>query len=87
LHDRPAMLNRRSRILVINQNGVYSGLGVDAVLGLKHFKEEQRCDELPGGSQDMQRYLKYGFKTGSEHWGVFNMKELAETPQFLQAAV
>ncbi len=87
LHDRPAALNRRSRILVVNHNGVYSGLVVDAVLGLRHFREDQRCDELPGDDEKIHPYLKYGFRAGAEHWGVFSMYDLAETPQFLRAAV
>lgn len=87
LHDRPAAMNRRSRILVVNHNGVYSGLVVDAVMGLRHFREEQRCDELPGDDIRIHAYMKHGFKVGGEHWGVFSMYDLAETPQFLQAAV
>jgi len=87
LHDRPAAMNRHSRILVVNHNGVYSGLVVDAVLGLRHFREDQRCDELPGEDEKIHPYLKFGFRAGNEHWGVFSMYDLAETPQFLQAAV
>lgn len=87
LHDRPASMNRRSRILVVNHNGVYSGLVVDAVMGLRHFREEQRCKELPGDDARIHAYMTHGFKVGSEHWGVFSMYDLAETPQFLQAAV
>jgi twitching motility protein PilI len=87
LHDRPASLNRRNRILVVNHDGVYSGLVVDAVLGLRHFREDQRCDELPGEDESIHRYMKFGFKAGGEHWGVFSMYDLAETPNFLQAAV
>ena len=87
LHDRPASLSRRSRILVVNHNGVYSGLVVDAVMGLRHFRKEQRCEELPGGDEHVHAYMTHGFKVGGEHWGVFSMYDLAETPQFLQAAV
>jgi len=87
LHDRPASMNRRSRILVVNHNGVYSGLVVDAVMGLRHFREEQRCKELPGDDAMIHAYMTHGFKVGGEHWGVFSMYDLAETPQFLQAAV
>lgn len=87
LHDRPATLNRRSRILVVNHNGVYSGLVVDAVLGLRHFRDEERCDELPGGDARVHEYMTHGFRSGNEHWGVFSMHKLAETPQFLKAAV
>jgi twitching motility protein PilI len=87
LHDRPAAMSRRSRILVVNHNGVYSGLVVDAVMGLRHFREDQRCDDLPGDDEHIRAYMKHGFKVGGEHWGVFSMYDLAETPQFLQAAV
>jgi len=87
LHDKPAVLNRRNRILVVHHNGVYSGLVVDAVLGLRHFREDQRCDELPGDDEKIHPYLTHGFRVGSEHWGVFSMYDLAEAPQFLQAAV
>jgi twitching motility protein PilI len=87
LHDRPAALNRRSRILVVNHNGVYSGLVVDAVLGLRHFRDEERCDELPGQDTRVHEYMTHGFRSGNEHWGVFSMHKLAETPQFLKAAV
>lgn len=87
LYDRSASLNRRSRILVVNHNGVYSGLVVDAVLGLRHFRDEQRCDELPGHDARIHEYMVHGFRDGEEHWGVFSMHRLAETPRFLKAAV
>ena len=87
LHDRAAAFNRRSRILVVNHQGVYAGLVVDAVLGLRHFREEQRCAELPGDDAHMHQYMPHGFKVGNEHWGVFSMHQLAEAPQFLKAAV
>jgi twitching motility protein PilI len=87
LHDKPAILNRRSRILVVNHKGVYSGLVVDAVLGLRHFRDDQRCDELPGDDTHIHEYMIHGFRAGNEHWGVFSMHKLAETPQFLKAAI
>jgi twitching motility protein PilI len=87
LHDKPAMLNRRSRILVINHQGIYSGLVVDAILGLRHFREEWRCDELPGDDARIHQYMTHGYRTDTGHWGVFSTHKLAEAPQFLKAAV
>lgn len=87
LHDRAAALNRRSRILVVNHQGVYAGLVVDAVLGLRHFSDKQLCGELPGDDPRIHEYMTHGFKDGKEHWGVFSMHKLAETPQFLKAAI
>ncbi|VAW78195.1 hypothetical protein MNBD_GAMMA13-182 [hydrothermal vent metagenome] len=87
LHDSPASLNRHSRILVVNHNGVYSGLVVDAVLGLRHFREEQQCWDLPGEDEGVHVYMTHAFKDDNEHWGVFSMHALADTPQFLKVAV
>ena len=87
LHERSASVNRRSRILVVNHNGVYTGLVVDAVPGLRYFCNDQRCDELPGDDECIHKYMTHGFRFGDEHWGVFSMHALAETPEFLKAAV
>ncbi|WJW75793.1 chemotaxis protein CheW [Thiohalobacter sp. IOR34] len=87
LHGRPALPGRKTRVLVINHRGVFSGLVVDEVLGLKHFLPEQRIDEVEGVDDTLQPYLSHGFHNESGLWGVFSMRRLAETPQFLQAAV
>ncbi len=87
LHDRPASINRRSRILVVNHNGVYSGLVVDAVLGLRRFRDEQQCEEFPGEDEGIRAYMTHAFRNDNEHWGVFSMHELADAPQFLKVAI
>lgn len=87
LHDTPCKQSRDTRILVVNHNGVYSGLVVDAVLGLQHFKSEFKCSELPGDDKRIHEYLTHGFKVGKQHWGVFSMHRLVLTPEFIQAAV
>lgn len=87
LHGQGGIPNRQSRVLVMNHKGVFSGLVVDEILGLKHFSPEQRTDELPSVDAALLQYLQFGFLVGDTHWGVFNMRQLAETPQFLQAAI
>lgn len=87
LHGRNTVSGRRSRVLVINHKGVFSGLIVDEVLGLKHFLPEEATDELPTEDAALRPYLESSFRSGDELWGVFSMHRLAETPQFLQAAV
>ncbi len=87
LYDRLPSLNRRSRILVVNHSDVYTGLVVDAVLGLKHFRIDERVDDLPGTESRTREYMTHSFRSGDTLWGVFSMHSLAETPQFLQAAI
>jgi twitching motility protein PilI len=87
LEGRPATMTRRSRVLVVNHKGVFSGLVVDEVLGLKHFLNEEQVPETPVEGGAIAEYLRHGFRRKDEHWGVFSMYSLAESPQFLQAAV
>lgn len=87
LRGRSTLPGRLSRVLVVNHNGVFSGLVVDEVLGLKHFFPEQRTEDLPSSDPALAAYLLHGFYSGDDHWGVFSLKRVAETPQFLQAAI
>jgi twitching motility protein PilI len=87
LYDQPPSLNRRSRILAVSHNDVYTGLVVDAVLGLKHFRSDEQVDELPAGDSCVKQYMTHSFRSDDALWGVFSMYSLAETPQFMQAAI
>jgi len=77
----------KTRVLVIDFNGIYSGLVVDEVLGLKHFHEDELTDEVPGVDEKLYPYLRNGFRRGEQVWGVFSLLSLVESPIFLQVAV
>ncbi|MEE9492155.1 MAG: chemotaxis protein CheW [Gammaproteobacteria bacterium] len=87
LQGRPTRITSASRLLVIQHKGLYTGLLVDAVLGLQHFTMDYRCDESPDEKYHLQPYLTQAFRVGSEYWGVFSMRKLAEAPEFLQTAI
>jgi twitching motility protein PilI len=80
-------MTRTTRVLVVQHNGVFSGLVVDEVLGLRHFLNEEQVPEAPVREGAIADYLRHGFRRNDEHWGVFSMHSLAESPQFLQAAI
>ena len=82
----PTVPGRSTRVLVINQQGTFAGLLVDEVLGLKYFPVEDRTTGLPYVEEAVRPYLTEAYLSGGEHWAVFSMKHLAETPQFLHAA-
>lgn len=86
LNGRQTDLNPGSRVLVVSHKGVFAGLLVDEVLGLKHFQEEQRTQDLPPLDASITPYLKRAYHDGDEHWGVFSLYKLAESQLFLQAA-
>jgi twitching motility protein PilI len=77
----------KTRVLVINFNGIYSGLVVDEVLGLKHFHVNELTDEDTGVDEKFRPYLRNGLRRGEKVWGVFSLLSLVESPLFLQVAV
>ena len=62
-------LTPSSRVLVVNHAGVFSGLLVDAVLGLKHFLSETRSRTLPEVDDFIKSYLVGSYTQDNEQWG------------------
>jgi len=87
LNGSVAQTTSKSRVLVVDYNGVYSGLVVDEVYGLKHFMEDEFTEEDCGVEHCLQPYIQNGYRRNEKVWGVFSLFALAESPQFLQVAV
>jgi twitching motility protein PilI len=86
MHGRLTPIDRRTRVMVAECGGVYSGLVVDEVMGLKHFPEEAIVAEPGGIDEALRPYVHRGFSIEGEHWGIFSLAKLIESPQFLQTA-
>ena len=87
LYGRRTVPGRRSRVLVINHRGVFAGLLVDQVLGLRHFEAVARSSVSPQADTELLAYLEPGFPVHEDVWPVFSMRRLAESPLFMQVAV
>lgn len=86
LGNQAALIGRRSRVLVIRHGGVFAGLVVDEVLGMKHFLEEEYSVTPPQVDKAMGAYLEGSYTQDGQCWGVFSMTKLAQHPVFLQVA-
>ena len=76
----------RTRVLVVDYQGIYSGLVVDEVFGLKHFPEEARVDAAYP-DEALGEYVSHSYRSGDHQWGLISLFTLVEAPQFLQTAV
>jgi twitching motility protein PilI len=85
-NEMPRVTNK-TRVLVIDFNGVYSGLVVDEVLGLKNFMDEEMITGDAGVDEKFRPYINSTFRHGGQVWGVFSLQSLAESPLYMQAAV
>ena len=79
-----------TRILVVNHQGIFAGLIVDQIWGLKHFFLDQTVqrDEATGAelTSQMHPYIPQGFKDSEKIWPVFSLHSIAEDSEFLQVA-
>lgn len=84
--EEATVLNKKSRILVVNQLGVLAGLLVQEVYGLRRFKQ----NELGSVKQEQQdfhlfnHYISGSFSKNKEFWNVFNIQKLLATDKFLR---
>jgi len=86
LLGQPAALDRDSRVLVIEQDDILSGLAVEEVSGVKHFLEEQRQSDAAASEDWLSPYVTGGFRVNSETWEVFDVHALIAAPAFMQVA-
>lgn len=79
---------KAQRVLVLEMEGLFSGLVVDRAFGMQHFIADTFEDfngELP---ERLGQYVKGTYRDSSgEPWCVFDMMALAEDPNFINAAV
>jgi twitching motility protein PilI len=87
LNGSTTTVTPRTRVLVVDHKGMYTGLVVDEVLGLKHFTDEEYIGDLPDMGEAFEPYIENGFRRDDKVWSIFSLHAMAETPQFLQAAV
>jgi twitching motility protein PilI len=86
LFGQPSSIKKQSRVLVLNHRGVFSGLLVDEVMGMRRFFAETRTLTPPETDVSVKPYIEHIYKQNNEQWLVFSMHRLAESPLFMQVA-
>lgn len=85
LGGRAIVVGRRSRILLVNDEGLSVGLLISNVQGMRHFPETGRKKAV-GSNEAVQPYVTGGFAHDGEEWPIFSMKKLLTDPAFQVAA-
>jgi twitching motility protein PilI len=85
LHDKPVKLTKRSRIIVINDSEIVSGVAVDEVFGLKHFQQQPEPVQADQAAE-LAPYLTGTLFQQDIQWQVFSFRHLVSDPRFLNAA-
>jgi twitching motility protein PilI len=85
LGGKSITVGRRTRVLVVDHDGLFAGLMIGELLGMKHFD----VDSYQQNSDPKQAITKYTdgfFSLEGEQWPVFSMRALVEDPAFQVAA-
>ena len=76
-----------ARVMVVNHNGLHTGLMVEEVQGMRHFSLSDQAFELPEVNNDLKPYIRLAFQRDNEFWPVFSMHALIEDERFLHASL
>ncbi len=79
-------IGRRTRVLVIEHEGLFAGLMVADVFGMRHFDEELRIQKQESTDQ-IGRYVTGAYDVDGDHYPIISMHILAEDPEFQVVAV
>lgn len=83
----PSTASMNSRVLMIKNEELITGLLVDEVLGLKHFKEEEKISAVTNFDESLRKFIRGAFSQDGVETLVFSMEALALDPNFYQVAV
>jgi twitching motility protein PilI len=75
----------RTRVLVIEQGDLYTGLMVQDVLGIRYFPEELRT-ESGSMAGSLGQFIEGAFVQEGKSWPIFSMPRLATNEAFQSAA-
>lgn len=86
LTGQQTKISKQTRVLVLDHQGVFSGLLVDGLLGLRHLLAEEKVTEIPKIDHTIVPYLDGSFRHADEIWPIFSMYKLANSPLFMQVS-
>jgi len=77
----------KHRVLVVDHQGVFTGLTVDEVLGMQHFNIADYTMDVKAPFTGAEPFVQGAFVRDGRTWYVLLLSRLIEDPRFLKAAV
>jgi len=77
----------KGRIIVIDYKGFNTGLIVEEVYGLRHFRESDETQDFPEMNENVLPFVERAYKQDKEHWPVFDFNQMAEDERFAHVSL
>lgn len=78
---------QKGRVIVIDYKGVNTGLVVEEVFGMRHFRESDASNVSVNVSDDISPFIEKIYQQDTERWPVFSFDELSQDERFAQASL
>lgn len=77
---------KQRRVLILDRDGLYSGLIVDQVYGMQHFPVDTFSNDTSSLPDTLTPFVQGAYRQGENQWNVFSPASLAGEPRFVNAA-
>lgn len=77
----------KGRVIVIDYKGVNTGLIVEEVYGLRHFRESDETNDDVGVHESILPYIERAYEQDNEQWPVFSFNEMVADERFAHASL
>ena len=77
----------KGRVIVIDYKGFNTGLVVEEIYGMRHFREGDESSDMPEVHESILPYIERAFKQDDEYWPVISFNEMTQDERFAQASL
>ncbi len=78
---------QKGRVIVIDYKGFNTGLVVEEIYGMRHFREGDSSTDVPEVHESMSAFISGAYKQDDEHWPVFSFNEMTRDEKFSHASL
>ena len=77
----------KGRVIVIDYKGFNTGLVVEEIYGMRHFRENDVTSDIPEVHESISPYIERAFKQDDEYWPVISFHEMTQDERFAHASL
>ena len=78
---------QKGRVIVIDYKGFNTGLIVEEIYGMRHFRESDEITEIPEVHESISPYIERTFKQDDEYWPVISFYEMTQDERFAHVSL
>jgi len=78
---------QKGRVIVIDYKGFHTGLVVEEIYGMRHFRKSDETSDVPEVHESILPFIRGAFKQDNEYWPVIDFVEMTQDDRFAHASL